>query len=189
MKRKAASSTKTASSRPAAGGVRPRARRARLIVRRLPEETLVYDLDTSRAHCLGPVAASVWRHCDGRSSAERIAAVVRKDTGAEVGEAAVMVAVDRLSDAKLLAEPLPALGRSRREWLKQAAMITGLTVVSITAPLSVEAATCVANCTSRPNTPAGNCGAIPCCPPATGRCCRQGTGQRCSCRASGACTA
>jgi len=188
MKRKAESAMKTAASR-AGGAVRPRARRARLIVRRLPEETLVYDLDTSRAHCLGPVAAAVWRHCDGRSSAERIATVVRKETGAEVGEAAVMVAVDRLSEAKLLSAPLPPAGRSRREWLKQAAMITGLTVVSITAPLSVEAATCVANCATRPNTPAGNCGAIPCCPPATGRCCRQGSGQNCGCRTSGSCTA
>jgi hypothetical protein len=172
------------------GATPPRARRERLIVRRLPDETLVYDLDRSRAHCLGPVAAAIWRRLDGRSSASRIASAVRKETGAEVGEAAVRVAVDRLADAKLLASPLAAAGRSRREWLKQAAMISGLTVVSITAPLSVEAATCVANCTSRRNTPAGNCGAIPCCPPATGRCCRQGTGQNCSCRPIGtACSA
>ena len=170
-------------------GSHPRARRTRLIVRRLPDETLVYDNDTSRAHCLGPIAAAVWRHCDGRSSAARIASAVRKETGVEVGEAAVMVAVDRLADARLLEQPLPESGRSRREWLKQAAMIGGLTVVSITAPLSVEAATCVANCTSRPNTPPGNCGAIPCCPPATGKCCGQSAGQFCACRTQPGCSA
>ena len=123
----------------------PRARRTRLIVRPLPEETLVYDLDRSRAHCLGRIAASVWRRCDGRSSAARIAAGVRRETGVDVGEAGVWVAVDRLAEARLLEKPPPEGGRSRREWLKQAAMVAGLTVVSITAPLSVEAATCMAN--------------------------------------------
>jgi hypothetical protein len=175
--------------KPSGAGTHPRARKARLIVRRLPDETLVYDSETSRAHCLGPVAAAVWRHADGRSSVARIAAVVGKETGMAVGEAAVRVALDRLDDARLLDQPLPESGRSRREWLKQAAMVTGLTVVSITAPLSVEAATCVAGCTSRPNTPPGNCGAIPCCPPASGRCCTQSAGQNCNCRTVGACSA
>jgi hypothetical protein len=169
--------------------VPPRARTTRLIVKQLPGETLVYDLDRSRAHCLGTTAASVWRQCDGRKGAERIAAGVRRDTGVEVGEAGVWVAVDRLAAAKLLEAPLPERGRSRRELLKQAAMIGGLTVASITAPLSVEAATCIANCTTRPNTPAGNCGAIPCCPPATGNCCRQSAGSFCSCRTAGGCSA
>ena len=147
----------------------PRARRTRLIVRRLPEETLVYDLESSRAHCLGPIAASVWRRCDGRSSAARIAAGVRKETGVRGrrgrgdGSPSTGWPARGCSTA-----PLPAGGRSRREWLKQAAMVAGLTVVSITAPLSVEAATCVANCDTRPQNPAGNCGAIPCCPPANG---------------------
>ena len=104
MKRKAAD------SRTSSPAVPPRARTARLVVRQLPEETLVYDLDRSRAHCLGTTAASVWRHCDGRKGAERIAAGVRKDTGVDVGEAGVWVAVDRLAAAKLLDEPLPQQG-------------------------------------------------------------------------------
>lgn len=181
MTRKAESATRSRAVAP------PRARRTHLIVRQLPEETLVYDLDRSRAHCLGTTAASVWRHCDGRKDAARIAAGVRKDTGVDVGEAGVWVAVDRLAEARLLEEPLPPGGRSRREWLKQAAMVGGLTVVSITAPLSVEAATCitVANCASRPD---GNCAAIPCCSsPAGSRCCAQGNGSNCMCRTQSGC--
>jgi hypothetical protein len=155
-------------------------------VRSFSEETLVYDVDRSRAHCLGPVAASVWRRCDGRSSAARVAAAVARETGETVDEAAVWVAVGRLAEAHLLEDKAPSPGgRSRREWLKEAALIGGLSVVSITAPLAVEAATCVANCSSRPDGP-GNCGAIPCCPPASGSCCRQGGGQNCACK-SGAC--
>jgi len=165
----------------------PRARGGRrFIVQSLPEETLVYDVDRSRAHCLGVVAASVWRRCDGRSSAARVAAAVGRETGRAVDEAAVWLAVGRLAEADLL-EPnvrTPG-GRSRREWLKEAALVGGLAVVSITAPLAVEAATCVANCSSRPDGP-GNCGAIPCCPPASGNCCRQGGGHNCACK-NGAC--
>jgi hypothetical protein len=165
----------------------PRARSLRrFIVTRLPDETLVYDVERSRAHCLGPVAASVWRHCDGRSSAGRVAAKVARETGRVVDEAAVWLAVGRLGEAHLLEEKVQAPGgRSRREWLKEAALVGGLAVVSITAPLALEAATCVSNCSSRPDAP-GNCGAIPCCPPAVGNCCRQGGGQHCGCK-SGAC--
>lgn len=165
----------------------PRARpRQGLIVKALIDETLVYDIARSRAHCLGPVAAAVWKHCDGRSRAAQVAAAVARETGGPVDEAAVWLAVGRLADAHLLVEKVPQPGgRSRREWLKEAALVGGLAVVSITAPLAVEAATCVANCSSRPDTP-GNCGAIPCCPPAAGNCCRQGGGQNCGCK-TGAC--
>jgi hypothetical protein len=167
----------------------PRARsRKGLIVQTLPEETLVYDVDRSQAHCLGPVVAAVWSHCDGRSTAAGVAARVRQETGGAVDEAMVWVAVGRLADAHLLEEKVASPGgRSRREWLKQAALLGGLSVASITAPLAVEAATCVANCSSRPQNPMGNCGAIPCCPPATGNCCRQGAGSFCACR-TGACS-
>ena len=167
----------------------PRARRSRLIIRELPEETLVYDQETSRAHCLGRLAAAVWRRCDGRADAARIAAGVRRETGADVDADAVRVAAERLGAARLLESRPPALGPSRRELLKKAALIGGLTVASITAPLSVEAATCVTGCNTRPNTPPGNCGAIPCCPPQIGNCCRQAAGALCRCRVLGGCTA
>lgn len=168
----------------------PRARDKRLIVRELSEETIVYDIDRSRAHCLGPVAAAVWRHCDGRSTAARVAALVEAETGVGVDQATVWLAVGRLSDAHLLEVKVAAPGgRSRREWLKGAAVVAGASVLTITAPLAVEAATCVADCTSRPQSPPGNCGAIPCCPPATGNCCRQGGGSNCNCRATGDCSA
>lgn len=179
----------TRRSGPAKASVIPRARRARLITRELPEETLVYDLETSRAHCLGRLAAAVWRRCDGRADAARIAAGVRRETGADIDEGGVRIAVERLGDARLLESRPPAVGASRRELLKKAAILGGLTVASITAPLSVEAATCVTGCNTRPNTPPGNCGAIPCCPPDTGRCCRQAAGSLCRCRNVGGCTA
>jgi hypothetical protein len=168
----------------------PRARRSRLIVRRLPDETLVYDLERCRAHCLAPVASAVWRHCDGRTSPAEVAARASAETGTIVDEAAVWIAAGRLAEANLLEGKLSRPGgRSRREWLgRTAAVAAGLAVFSVTAPLAVEAATCVPNCSSRPDNPPGNCGAIPCCPPATGNCCAQGNGQNCDCRTMGGCT-
>jgi hypothetical protein len=136
------------------------------------------------------VAAAVWRRCDGRTSAAQAASRVSAEAGTLVDEAAVWISVGRLADARLLDEKLSRPGgRSRREWLgRTAAVAAGLAVLSVTAPLAVEAATCVANCSSRPDNPPGNCGAIPCCPPATGNCCAQGNGQNCACRTMGGCT-
>ena len=39
----------------------PRARTSELIVKELPDETLVYDLANDKAHCLNHTAALVWK--------------------------------------------------------------------------------------------------------------------------------
>jgi len=39
---------------------RPRKRRDGLVVQELPEETLVYDLERHKAHCLEAASAAVW---------------------------------------------------------------------------------------------------------------------------------
>jgi hypothetical protein len=46
-------------------GSLPRARRDGLLEEALGEELLLYDQDSHTAHCLSPIAACVWRHCDG----------------------------------------------------------------------------------------------------------------------------
>ena len=50
----------------------PTARRDRLIVRELENETLVYDQANDEAHCLNQTAALVWKHCDGRTTVDEI---------------------------------------------------------------------------------------------------------------------
>ncbi len=47
----------------------PVARHKNLIVKELPDETLIYDLDSDKAHCLNQTAALVWKNCDGTRSA------------------------------------------------------------------------------------------------------------------------
>jgi hypothetical protein len=46
-------------------GSLPRAREDGLLEETLGEELLLYDVESHTAHCLTPIAACVWRHCDG----------------------------------------------------------------------------------------------------------------------------
>ncbi|HKG23128.1 MAG TPA: PqqD family peptide modification chaperone, partial [Blastocatellia bacterium] len=52
----------------------PRARRDALVIRRLPEEVLIYDLQRHKAHCLNGSAAIIWNHCDGKTTMKQMAA-------------------------------------------------------------------------------------------------------------------
>jgi hypothetical protein len=49
----------------------PRARAENLTVRVLGDETLVYDQERHKAHCLNATAALVWRHCNGKNLSGR----------------------------------------------------------------------------------------------------------------------
>jgi len=171
-------------------GARPRKRRDGLVVQELPEETLVYDLERHKAHCLEAVAAAVWEACDGKRTAEQIAARAGKRTSRPVPEEAVWLALRRLGRARLLDAPVvvPAAGRftSRRDWLKRAAALGGLSVLSITAPTAAQAATCTTQtaCEGLQNR---LCTGAPCCttgpnpaPPGT-ICKKVGNQNNCTC--------
>ena len=165
---------------------RPRKRRNGLVVEELPEETLVYDLERHKAHCLAAVAAAVWEACDGKRTVAEIAARTAHRTGQPVPEEAVWISLRRLGRARLLENrvALPAADRatSRRDWLKKAAAVGGLSVLSVTAPTAAQAATCTsqAACGLLPN---GSCTNLPCCTPAPAgtTCNRRGGGANCSC--------
>jgi hypothetical protein len=54
-------------------GRTPKARKSGLVVEKLADEMLVYDLDTHQAHCLNRAAALVWENCNGRRTVGEIA--------------------------------------------------------------------------------------------------------------------
>jgi len=121
------------------------------VVKDLPDEVLVYDLERHRAHCLNPAAAVVFKSCDGKRTVSELARVLRSEVGAPADEAWVRLALERLGKAHLLEERVPAArGVSRREILKKTGV--GLAaalplVISIVAPTPVQAAaTCVMSC-------------------------------------------
>jgi hypothetical protein len=95
-------------------GSLPRARKDGLLEETVGEELLLYDRDSHTAHCLSPIAACVWRHCDGEHDVTELAEL------AGTSESLVADALHELREKDLLAaEPelvqstIPGL--SRRE--------------------------------------------------------------------------
>jgi hypothetical protein len=116
--------------------VLPVARRDKLTVRELPDETLIYDRERSKAHCLNRTAAFIWRHCDGQTSLRGLAALVEKELGIGQGEAVVRLALEQLSTRALLEEPVTPLSAaqrlSRRDALRKVAVAAAVIPVVMT---------------------------------------------------------
>ena len=118
----------------------PIARKSSLIVKELPTETLVYDLETDKAHCLNETVARVWKNCDGNRDVAELRALMEKETKLPVPEDMVWLALDQLEKFKLL-EGAPAKsfsfsGMNRREVVKRigiSALALPL-IISIVAP-------------------------------------------------------
>lgn len=80
----------------------PLARTDKLTVRALPDETLVYDHQRHKAHCLNATAALVWQHCDGRTSADALAGLVAERLGVGQAVEVVGLALEQLGRRHLL---------------------------------------------------------------------------------------
>jgi Coenzyme PQQ synthesis protein D (PqqD) len=119
----------------------PKAKTARLIVREIDGETLIYDRSRDAASCLNEFAARVWRECDGETSVAEIAAALGED------ERAVWLALHQLTKAQLLTEavalpPDMSGARSRREIGGRLGLGVAALVTSVVAPLPAQAASC-----------------------------------------------
>jgi len=131
----------------------PKARAEGLSIQELGNEILIYDRDTDQAHCLGPVAARVWRACDGKRPL------------ADLGDdAEVTSALVELADKGLVVERDVAGGSgiSRRQLVGRmaAAAVATPVILSVTAPRAEAVGSCVAhNATCTP----GGTGIHACC--------------------------
>lgn len=159
------------SSRPAP----PQARRDGLVVRELADEVLVYDLERHKAHCLNPVAAAVWRHCDGQTTVADMVPRLQRDLSTPVDRAVVVSALAQLGKARLLTGEVRRRsdegglsrregdegGLSRRELMRLlgAAAATIPLVTTIASPAAAQAVSCLAAC--EPCDPSSG---PPCCP-------------------------
>src|SRR5437870_3077851 len=81
-----------------------KARRDRLLVEDVRQELVVYDLERWTVHLLNPVAALVWRCCDGRTTVARLAALLRDELELSANEDLVLLALDELESKHLLEE-------------------------------------------------------------------------------------
>jgi hypothetical protein len=169
--------------------ITPRARQERLIIERIADETLVYDLERHQAHCLNRTAALVWEQCDGRNGVPEIAAALRRELGDAADEQLVWQSLERLSRARLLDDPVHRPDEvplpSRRQLAQQLGTAAALAAVtSIVAPgAQAAASTCIASavCILLSNK---SCPNVPCCENPTRRCTKQTSGTRCNCVAA-----
>lgn len=156
---------------------KPVARKEGLVIQEMPDEVLVYDLETNKAHCLNETAAFVWKACDGENSVADITRLFGSESKQPVQEDLIWLAIDQLNESNLLAEELKANynGQTRREAIKKiglAAVIALPIVSSLVAPTAALAVACsgtVASCTNGGNT-CDDC--TPCSTIAGGKCCQ-----------------
>lgn len=127
----------------------PKARTGGLVVKKLADELLVYDLRTHKAHCLNPASALVWSRCDGRRTVSEIAALLSDEEEGLFTEEVIWLALNQLERFSLLEEKLDASPAStllsRRELAKKMglASVAALPfILSILAPEAAAAATC-----------------------------------------------
>lgn len=130
----------------------PRSRRERLVVQTVGDETLVYDLDGNRAHCLNKAAATIWEFCDGETTVREAASKLNEETGLPEDEAIVLVAITQLRKARLVEKETDATGvlasqSNRRDALVRLGLVGGAAmlvplITSIVAPTAVSAFTC-----------------------------------------------
>src|SRR6266496_727919 len=83
----------------------PRARKSELVVEKLPNEVLVYDCRNEKAHCLNFAASLVWANCDGLTTIVETTRLLRKEMKSPVGDEVVWLALEQLSQARLLEKP------------------------------------------------------------------------------------
>ena len=127
---------------------RPIARKAGLVIQEVPDEVLVYDLETNKAHCLNQSAAMIWRSCDGNNTVSEIAKLVGSQAGGKVTEDFVWLAIDQLSQNRLLEKEITVgfEGQSRREALKKIGMATMVAVPVIASLVAPQSALAAASC-------------------------------------------
>lgn len=127
----------------------PLARQTGLIVEELPDEVLVYDSDRDSALCLNHTAASVWKHCDGKTTPARMARLLEKEFQITGGDEVVSLALERLEKSHLLTGKTRAhaSGLSRRELIGRIGIAAAVPVISLILVPTAKAgaASCTAN--------------------------------------------
>jgi Coenzyme PQQ synthesis protein D (PqqD) len=142
-----------------------KARTAKLIIKNVDDEVLVYDLVNDKAHCLNRTAALVWKNCDGIRSITEIKAIVADELELPIDEQVVWLALDQLKEFNLLADApsSPAVfdGLKRRELIRT----LGIAAFALPVILTMTAPTAQAQGSCRPPgvVPGGCTAATNCC--------------------------
>ena len=147
--------------------IMPRARKAKLVVKPLNDEVLVYDLERDKAHSLNSSAAFIWKKCNGRRTIRDVSEALSKEFKVPADEQTVWLALEQLSKFNLLetkvSRPagMPRISRRQMMRIGAAAAFALPVVISIVAPTAANAQTSISpsvcNARTQPN-----CGGTPC---------------------------
>lgn len=143
----------------------PVARTTGLVIQDVPDEVLVYDMETNKAHCLNKTAAMVWKSCNGTRSVSQIAEFVGAQSGEKVADDLVWLAIDQLSSNDLLEKPVKAefKGISRRDVIKRIGLTSMVALPIIASLVAPPTALAVGSCAC--SNPATDCApTVPGCP-------------------------
>ena len=139
----------------------PLARTEQLIVKEMPDELLIYDLDRHKAHCLNKTSAVVWKHCDGKTTIGDVTRLLGEEASAPVDDDVVWLALGQLRRFHLLEEESGTFGMmrvTRRDLVRKylPAALTLPLILSIPSPTAAQTATCAGLGQS--------CDVVACCP-------------------------
>jgi hypothetical protein len=117
----------------------PKARTEQVLVQEVPNETLIYDLQKAKVHCLNRTSSLVWRHCDGKTSRAELTRIVEKEFAVTNADEIVALALEQLHRRNLVELPGEAWTTvhraNRRSILKKLAMAATLPLImTVTAP-------------------------------------------------------
>ena len=136
------------------------------MVRELADETLVYDLEGHRAHCLNRTAALVWKLCDGENTVSRIAEKMGERLSARVPGEVVRLALDQLADRGLLTpcdvRPPEANSVSRRAMMRRLGLAAAVALPLVTSIISPTPVMAQSPCTETSCPPGTTCQAGVC---------------------------
>ncbi len=140
---------------------KPLARKDNIVVQKIEDETLVYDLDENKAFCLNETSALVWKLCDGQRDSADIVDALDANTPRGIRDDLVLLSLNELARANLIAESQDFVSTpaTRREMIKKigkATLISLPLVFAVTAPNAYQAQSGCPPLTTNPCNPPGS---------------------------------
>lgn len=128
---------------------KPKARKNDIVIQKVKNETLVYDLKVNKAHCLNETSALIWEMCDGTRGFEEIANKMSLATNSSVSEELVMFACAELQAGNLIEKhdriSASFSGMSRREVIRKVGISSAIAlpiIATLAAPSALNAQSC-----------------------------------------------